>query len=143
MTKISDKQEEMLAFIEKFVTQNGYPPTYEEIRSGLNISTKSLVNYHLEALENARRLTRVPNTPRGIQLTGRGTVVQLPLKTKGGPALPLAVPAMSQADVLELTLNCVTHPNNVFALSGDTVADEFLADDDIVIFARPTPGKKW
>ena len=45
--QISDKQKEMLAFIENFVGKNGYPPTHEEIRMGLNISTKSLVNYHL------------------------------------------------------------------------------------------------
>ena len=54
---ISEKQREMLAFIEDFVEENGYPPTYEEIRTGLNISTKSLVNYHLEVLENAALLT--------------------------------------------------------------------------------------
>ena len=38
--KISDKQREMLAFIEDFVGENKYPPTLEEIRSGLNFSSK-------------------------------------------------------------------------------------------------------
>ena len=56
--EISDKQQEMLAFIENFVEENGYPPTYEEIRIGLDISSKSLVNYHLEVLENAALLKR-------------------------------------------------------------------------------------
>jgi repressor LexA len=70
MTGISEKQEEMLAFIQNFVGQNGYPPTYEEIRTGLGISTKSLVNYHLEALEAAQLLTRAPNSPRSIRLNG-------------------------------------------------------------------------
>jgi hypothetical protein len=66
--RVSDKQKEMLAFIENFVDRNGFPPTHEEIRVGLNISTKSLVNYHLEALEDAALLSRTPNTPRGIRL---------------------------------------------------------------------------
>ena len=69
MIGISDKQGEMLAFIEDFVNQHGYPPTREEIRVGLNISTKSLVNYHLEALEEAALITRIPNTPRGLKLS--------------------------------------------------------------------------
>ena len=68
MIGISNKQGEMLAFIETFVTRHGYPPTREEIKTGLNISTKSLVNYHLEALENAALLTRIPNKSRGLKL---------------------------------------------------------------------------
>ncbi|MBI1877671.1 MAG: hypothetical protein HYR94_05480 [Chloroflexi bacterium] len=57
--RISDKQKQMLAFIENFVGENGYPPTHEEIRAGLKISTKSLVNYHLEALEGAALLPTI------------------------------------------------------------------------------------
>ena len=53
---VSDKQRQMLAFIEKFVEDNGYPPTHEEIRVGLDISSKSLVNYHLDALQGAALL---------------------------------------------------------------------------------------
>ncbi len=69
---ISTKQSEMLAFIEGFIESNGYPPTYEEIRVGLGASSKSLVNHHLEALENAGLLTRTPNRPRSIRLTNEG-----------------------------------------------------------------------
>ncbi len=59
---ISKKQRKMLAFIEDFVEGNGYPPTHEEIRTGLKISSKSLVNYHLEALASAALINRSPNT---------------------------------------------------------------------------------
>ena len=66
--QLSDRQREMFAFIEAFVEENGYPPTYEEIRVALGISTKSLVHHHMDALEGAGYLARMPNTPRGIRL---------------------------------------------------------------------------
>jgi DNA-directed RNA polymerase sigma subunit (sigma70/sigma32) len=66
---ISDKQKEMLAFIENFIEENGLSPTLEEIRRGLKISTKSLVDLRLKALEKLGLLTRLPNTSRSICLT--------------------------------------------------------------------------
>lgn len=131
MIAISEKQEAILAFIEAFTAENKYPPTYEEIRSGLGISSKSLVNYHLAALENAHLIARVPNTPRGIQLRPKGQFVQLPLAGSEQPHL-------SQADVLELTFNCITSQDDVFALKvNQTVAaEDFARDGDIVILQR-------
>ena len=126
MIGISDKQGEMLAFIEEFVVQQGYPPTREEIRDGLNISTKSLVNYHLEALEAAALITRIPNTPRGLKLsykadTGRGMV-----------KAAVDFPQLDQDDVLELTYGMVTNDSNLYAIKvdGDKITDAEVNDGD-------------
>ena len=137
MIGISDKQGEMLAFIENFVAQNGYPPTREEIRSGLNISTKSLVNYHLEALENAMLLRRIPNTPRGLRLTGDNTIDRI---TSGQAARNGNgnFPRLNPEEVLELTYGMVTNDSNLYALKieGDTMTDARVGDGDIVILQR-------
>ncbi len=132
MIEISEKQEAILAFIETFTAENKYPPTYEEIRAGLGISSKSLVNYHLGALENAQLISRVPNTPRGIQLRQSEPLVQLPL------ASALGHPPLSQADVLELTFNCITGQDDLIALkvSHNIAAEDFAQDGDIVILQR-------
>jgi len=135
MMNISDKQADMLAFIKGFVAEHNYPPTYEEIKTGLNISSKSLVKYHLEALENAQLLSRVPNTPRGIRLKPHRDARQMELTDVTGAALAAALPNLSQADVLELTVNCMANNNNLFALqvNSATLADEFVSQGDIVI----------
>jgi repressor LexA len=65
---ISYRQSLILQFIEAYLTRNGYPPTHEEIRAGLGLSSKSTVHYHLEMLEYAGRISRTRNTPRGIRL---------------------------------------------------------------------------
>ena len=68
MKSLTAKQQAMLSFIEQFVNERHYPPTYEEIRVGLGLSTKSLVDYHLNALEAAGRIQRDPWTPRGLRV---------------------------------------------------------------------------
>src|SRR5262245_53035395 len=111
MIHLSEKQEAMLAFIEEFVERNGYPPTYEEIRQGLNISTKSLIDHHLEALENAACLIRVPNTPRGIRLRNepRASVALLRAENSN-------LPVLNNEENVELTYDIVTNDNNLYAL---------------------------
>lgn len=136
---ISDKQKGMLAFIENFVEENGYPPTHEEIRAGLNISTKSLVNYHLEALENAALLSRSPNTPRGIRLTGDSETFQVPLM---GHMTAVSVNELSNnlstKEVIELTCDIVPHRNNLYAfkVKGNALLDALVNEGDIVILQR-------
>lgn len=138
MIGISDKQGEMLAFIKEFVAKNGYPPTREEIRTGLNISTKSLVNYHLEALESAALLTRIPNTPRGLKLltaeNGNGaTPSQLP----NGDSV-FEPPPINQEEVIELTYGMVTNNSNLYALKveNNNLQDNSVSDGDIIILQR-------
>jgi len=137
MIGISDKQCEMLAFIENFVAQHGYPPTREEIRTGLNISTKSLVNYHLEALENAALLTRIPNTPRGLRLTGENNLEKAALD----PATEF--PILDHEQVVELTYDMVTNNRNLYALKieGDKMVNAQVDEGDIVILQRQSCAK--
>jgi len=135
MINLSDKQEEMLAFIENFVTQHGYPPTREEIRTGLAISTKSLVNYHLEVLENADFLKRIPNTPRGLRLMRENLArTARPAKT-ATRQLNLNELEYDDGEILELTYGVVTNNSNIFALKiePDVMTDDSLATGDIVI----------
>jgi repressor LexA len=140
--RVSDKQKEMLAFIEDFVDQHGFPPTHEEIRVGLSISTKSLVNYHLEALEEAALLSRTPNTPRGIRLTSENQTVRIPFV--GDTATPsLEKKSAHEQAVIELTYDIVPHARNLYALraSGDFWRDALVDDGDIVIVQRQSQVK--
>jgi repressor LexA len=140
MIGISNKQGEMLAFIETFVTKHGYPPTREEIKTGLNISTKSLVNYHLEALESAALLTRIPNTPRGLKLNcGNGRT----LPKRSNQVIDGDATVLDHKDVLELTFGMVTNNRNLYAqkAENDTIVDTQTDKGDVVILQRQTFAK--
>lgn len=141
--RISDKQKEMLAFIENFVGKNGYPPTHEEIRTGLNISTKSLVNYHLEALEGAALLSRSPNTPRGIRLISERETFSVPFTAAWAEKLPTASAGLDEQEAIELTCDIVSKSSNLYALKveGDAMLDALVNDGDIVIIQRQSQAK--
>jgi repressor LexA len=136
--KISDKQREMLAFIERFVEEKGYPPTFEEIRTGLKISSKSLVNYHLEVLENAGLLSRSPNTPRGIRLRGERDTVQVPLMGRIAAGPPTDFVAEDNREAIELTYDIVPNRDDLYALKveGDSMVDALVHDGDIVVMQQ-------
>lgn len=139
--RISDKQKQMLAFIETFVGKNGYPPTHEEIRAGLKISTKSLVNYHLEALAGAYLLSRSPNTPRGIRLANEREPFTVPLTSS--PMLLDNSADFDEQDVVELTCDIVSNTPDLYALKvqGDSMMDALVNDGDIVIIQRQNQAK--
>ncbi|MFN8453551.1 MAG: transcriptional repressor LexA [Anaerolineae bacterium] len=135
--RVSEKQREMLAFIEGYVEQHGFPPTHEEIRVGLNISTKSLVNYHLEALQEAALLSRSPNTPRGIRLRHDAQTVRVPLMNNLQVASKSAYPKNTQ-EFIELTYDIVPQAQNLYALrvQGDAMLDALVNDGDVVVIQR-------
>lgn len=137
MIKISDKQERMLAFIEEFVGSNGYPPTYEEIRAGLNISTKSLVDYHLGVLESADFITRIPNTPRGLRLAVEPNGFA-PVVKNGVDPQPADCAYLTEAEIVELTFDVVSTDSELYALKVDdpAIVGTFVGKGDIIILQR-------
>ena len=143
MTKhLSERQREMLTFIEDFVRENGYPPTYEEIRVALGISTKSLVNHHLEALEAAGYLSRVPNTPRGIRLSQSPTF-RVPRLGHIAAGHPISFGDPDPDDFIELTRDIVAEQEGLYALQvkGDSMIDALVNDGDIVIMKHQTEAR--
>ena len=137
---ISEKQREMLAFIEDFVDRHGYPPTYEEIRVGLAISTKSLVNYHLDALQSAELLTRAPNTPRGIRLTGEGGRRRVPMMAEIESDILPVLTELDPQDVIELTYDIVPDGDNLYAVKvqNGSLLDALVNEGDILIMQPQT-----
>jgi SOS-response transcriptional repressor LexA len=53
-------------FIVAFMARQHYAPTVEEIRAGCGLSTKSLVDYHLNVLEANGEIRTTPKTARSI-----------------------------------------------------------------------------
>ena len=58
--------EKILAYIEGYLLSVGYPPTFQEIAEGCNISSKSTVSYYLDKLVGEGKITKKPGIPRSI-----------------------------------------------------------------------------
>lgn len=64
----SGLRKEVLGFVVGFVQDNGYPPTYDEIRESVGLSSKSHVDYYLTLLEGEGLIERTPGAPRSLRL---------------------------------------------------------------------------
>lgn len=66
---LTDRQEEILNFIQQFLQENGYPPTLREIGKRFDISSTFGVKRHLDALTKKGYLNILSNASRGITIT--------------------------------------------------------------------------
>ncbi len=62
------KQREILTFIEQFIGQHGYSPSYREIMRGLNYTSVATVALHVNSLIKRGHLVKRDHSARSIEL---------------------------------------------------------------------------
>jgi len=134
MAGLSERQTEVYGFIEGFINQRGYPPTHEEIRQGLGMSTKSLVNYHLKNLERKGLIERERDISRGINIPGRLRSFKVPLLGHIAAGEPISFSQEAEEEI-ELTPDIVREQEGLYALrvKGDSMMDALINDGDVVV----------
>ena len=64
----SKKQQQLLEFIDDFVKQHGYGPSYREIMSGLGYKSVSIVAVHVNGLLAKGYIRKKDNSARSIEI---------------------------------------------------------------------------
>lgn len=62
------KQRELLSFIEAFIAEHGYSPSYREIMSGLNYTSVATVSLHINNLIRRGHLVKRDHSARSLEL---------------------------------------------------------------------------
>lgn len=140
---LSERQQRILEFIRRFVAENSYPPSIREIGEGVGISSTSVVNYHLKALQRRGYIERDPAVSRGLKLVeeegnGGAPGVRVPVLGLIAAGSPIPVPdaaSVEEADTLELTADILDQTGPVYALEvrGDSMIDALVHDGDLVV----------
>ncbi len=145
---LSERQQQIYAFIQRFSSDKGRPPTIREIGSNVGISSTSVVNYNLNILEKAGLVTREKEVSRGLRLTAPNgkpmldaRFVQVPLLGRIVAGKPIELPESNAfvADHESVTLTrSLLHDadaSKLFALhvKGDSMIDASIHDGDIVV----------
>ena len=89
MPRTSNKKEEILQFLNRFMEENGYAPTVREIGKAVGLKSTATVHYHLEALQRENRITMPEMKKRAITVAGSkpGQIPILGTVTAGQPIL--------------------------------------------------------
>ena len=70
--ELSERQQEILEFVNQHVDANGYPPTVREIGQAVGLTSPSTVHAHLARLEAAGLIRRDPTKPRALEVIEGG-----------------------------------------------------------------------
>jgi repressor LexA len=142
---LSDRQKKILEFVKTFTLDNGYPPTIREIGKAVSITSTSVVNYNLDALQRAGLIYRDRTVSRGIRLAESpesfatvASLVRVPLLGRIAAGEPLRVfqdGYDSELDTIELPRGFVPEEDGVYALKvkGNSMIDALINDGDIVV----------
>ncbi|HZP28235.1 MAG TPA: MarR family transcriptional regulator, partial [Acidimicrobiia bacterium] len=68
MTDLTERQRQVLEFIDAEQRRRGYPPSVREIGEAVGLSSSSTVHAHLAALQDKGYLRRDPTKPRALEL---------------------------------------------------------------------------
>ena len=67
--RLTDRQRQVLEFIDTEVRRRGYPPSVREIGEAVGLSSPSTVHAHLGALQDKGYIHRDPTKPRALEIT--------------------------------------------------------------------------
>lgn len=75
------KQREMLVFIEQFIAEHGYSPSYREIMDGLQYTSVATVALHVNNLITRGHLVKRDHTARSLEVVDPSSAADVPLLT--------------------------------------------------------------
>jgi repressor LexA len=145
MKKLSDKQRRIINYINRFLSDRGYPPSIRDIQAGCGISSTSVVDYNLNILESRGHIRRHAEVSRGITLLARTPdtepMVAVPVIGTIAAGEPIPVPAPDTWDVAAVSETMGVAPeltrgrDGVYALrvKGMSMVDALINDGDIVL----------
>lgn len=139
---LTKRQKEILDYINGFIDEQGYAPSFEEIAKAFGYSSLATVHEHLSNLERKGYIRKSYNESRSIEMVPREVGVQaVELPLLGAVAAGLPIEAIQDNESLSVPLDMVRtgRDNFVLRVEGNSMIDEQIRDGDyIVVSAQPT-----
>ena len=149
MKGLTTRQESILEFISTFITDNSYPPTYQEIADKFGIASKHGVVRHLEALIKKGFIKKSDTSARSIQIVdlryqASPTMLSLPLVGRVSAGIPVLA-EQNIEDYIPVPRRLIKSEGRYFVLKvhGDSMINAGIFDGDMVIVKstnRSNPG---
>jgi repressor LexA len=144
LKELSPKQRKILDFLRRFIREKNYPPSIRDIQEECGISSTSVVDYNLKALERLGLIHRDREVSRAIELLDgsgrRPRTISVPLVGQIAAGQPIPVPedSVDYSETVEVTEEMTRGKESVYALKvkGTSMIDALVNDGDIVIMEQ-------
>lgn len=137
-TLITKRQKELLWVIYHHIKDTGYPPTFEEMRENLNVSSNQSIVDLLAKLKNggyikkdegARRLAVLP---LGYEVLGEPSLAAfLGATSAGAPIEAIEIPG--EWEIMPGNVAKSKHEVSLLKVSGDSMMNAGIDDGDVVL----------
>jgi len=130
---LNERAGKILAFIQSFTREHGFPPTIREIGEAFEISSTNGVRYYLTMLEKGGHLKRSGRISRGIGPTTPAAATGIPILGRVAAGRP-TLAEENHDGTLEAS-EVFGDPSGLFALKvrGDSMIDAGILAGDYVI----------
>lgn len=142
--KLTANQHAILALIAERIETEGLPPTQTEIARALGFKSVRAVQYHLEALEQAGAIERLPGRARGLRVRQRPPLsavpsadlaeatVRLPVLGRVAAGPPIGADIGSDDYLVLDRVLFSPAPDYLLKVEGDSMRDEGIFDGDLI-----------
>jgi len=144
--QMTDTQQAILSMIAERIEAEGMPPSQTEIARAFGFKGVRAAQYHLEALEAAGAIERIPGRARGIRVrqmpppvqpalalaTNDDDTLRLPVLGQVAAGLPIGADIGSDEVVLLDRVLFSPAPDYMLKVKGDSMRDEGIFDGDLI-----------
>jgi repressor LexA len=140
MSQLTTRQQQVYDFLAGYITDQGYPPTLQEIARHLQVSGNLGVLRHLQVLERKGLINRSPGSSRSIVLADRSRSEPLELPLVGTVQAGLPQLAEEQIETYLAVDSSLVKGKGSFLLRvrGESMIDAHIMPGDLVV-VRPQP----
>ena len=145
--QLTDTQQAILAMIAERLEAEGMPPSQTEIARALGFKGVRAAQYHLEALEAAGAIERIPGRARGIRIlhapqpaqasisfsaANDESALRLPVLGRVAAGAPIGADADHHDYVVLDRVFFSPSPDYLLKVKGDSMRDEGIFDGDLI-----------
>jgi repressor LexA len=163
---LTKKQRDLLLFIDDYIRKTGLSPSFEEMKQGLELKSKSGIHRLINALVERGFLVRLPNKARalevkklpenvannnaggnvrslrpvpsrgGVHAASAGELAQIPLYGKIAAGTPIEA-LRNEQDMVDFPMSMLgMQPCYALTIEGDSMVNAGIMDGDIVIIEK-------
>jgi repressor LexA len=144
MPRTTNTRENILDFIKAFRQTKGYSPSVREVARHCGVKSPSVVQYHLNHLEQDGLITKDKDRSRSVGIVGEAEdVARIPLLGVIAAGQPIWVPPVDRwsaeaQKMIEVPRSIMRGKKDIYALlvRGNSMVDAMIGDGDTVIMEK-------
>lgn len=132
MRPISEKQKQILQFIQEYTASEGYPPAVREIAAAVGLRSPSSVHAHVKHLRELGYLEQCAGKTRTVKITGQTGTTAVPLLGRVAAGQPILAVEEQQA-MLYIDLHGKSGSYFALHVRGDSMVNVGILSGDTII----------